>query len=71
MPDYEVDHIIGHDLINGVYKFHVRWKGYESNWDTWEPPEQFLPGINTLWRDYCKKHKLPIKVTDHSGNARR
>ncbi len=71
VPDYEVDHIIGHDLINGVYKFHVRWKGYESNWDTWEPPEQFLPGINTLWRDYCKKHKLPIKVTDHSGNARR
>ncbi|KAH8271133.1 hypothetical protein KR018_001281 [Drosophila ironensis] len=36
-PDeYEVEAIIGKTVTNGVTKFLVRWKGYDSSSDTWE-----------------------------------
>ena len=40
---YEVDRIIDHrfDEVRGEHQFLVRWKGYSSAHDTWEPPESF------------------------------
>ena len=34
-----IDHIVNHGELDGVLRFRVRWYGYSSKDDTWEPPE--------------------------------
>ena len=38
---YEVEAILGSRVVDGREMFHVRWKGFGSSDDTWEPIENF------------------------------
>jgi hypothetical protein len=38
---YEVEEILGSRWVDGREMFHVRWKGFGSADDTWEPIENF------------------------------
>ncbi|KAF9148477.1 hypothetical protein DFQ26_002334, partial [Actinomortierella ambigua] len=56
---FEVEHILEHEEIQpGVYKYHVKWKGYPSSSNTWEPIESFIETqcIADYWAD--KEHML-------------
>jgi hypothetical protein len=37
VPEYEVDHIVASRLVRGRTEYLVRWRGYGSFDDTWEP----------------------------------
>jgi hypothetical protein len=45
-PTFQVDCIIASRLnVRGHEEYRVRWKGFSEKDDTWEPPENFLPGV--------------------------
>ena len=44
LPDsYEVAAIVAHKWVEEEkqFRFRVRWRGFSSDHDTWEPPESF------------------------------
>ncbi|XP_041376692.1 chromodomain Y-like protein 2 [Gigantopelta aegis] len=53
---YEVQQILGKRDIKGYVEYFVRWKGFSSDWDTWEPAEN-LSNCKNLITEYDKKHK--------------
>lgn len=50
---YEVDYILTHKEVDGKALFKVRWKNYDSSYDTWEPAESFVDP--KLLSEYWKK----------------
>lgn len=37
--EYEVERILGTRVVDGVEEVYVKWKGYSSRHNTWEPKE--------------------------------
>jgi hypothetical protein len=35
--EYEVEQIVGHRVTRGILQFLIKWKGYASFENTWEP----------------------------------
>ncbi|THH18637.1 hypothetical protein EUX98_g8923 [Antrodiella citrinella] len=56
--EYEVESIKGHRLRRGKYQYLVKWKGYSSSEDTWEPIQHLLPNAATIVTAYQQKNKI-------------
>ena len=54
----------------GGLEFKVRWRGYGSSHDTWEPVSSLVPWINTSFMDYIRKHKTKLHVSDLAALTR-
>jgi IS30 family transposase len=55
---FEVEKIVGHkinDRAPGEYLYHVKWKGYPSEDNTWEPEDSFVE--RRCIRDYWQEHE--------------
>ncbi|XP_034664857.1 chromodomain-helicase-DNA-binding protein 1 [Drosophila subobscura] len=73
--EYEVEAIIGHKKVRGASFFLVRWKGYSSDADTWEPESEL--NCDDLIAAFRKKatssHGGPLKgkgKSNDNGNAK-
>ena len=62
-PEWEVERILRH-AIKGrgrrkVTYYLIRWKGYTSEYDTWEPASNLRnsPELLNEYRDYCQDHR--------------
>lgn len=53
---FEIDRILAHEVKAKKKLFKIRWKGYSSKWDTWEPEENILD--RSILNEYCEKHSL-------------
>ena len=51
-------------LAPGGVEFKVRRGGYELSHNTWEPLSSFVPGLNTPFMEYVRRHKTTIPVSD-------
>ena len=40
---FVVEDIVNHEKKKGVVRFEVKWVGYESTENTWEPVDNILP----------------------------
>ncbi|KAM3727343.1 M-phase phosphoprotein [Dirofilaria immitis] len=58
--EFEVDRILSVAVMNGKVKYQVRWKGYGSDEDSWEP-EQNLATARLILDDYIANHKDEVK----------
>ena len=53
---YEVEKIVGHSYIDGVKLYHIKWKGYPSSQNTYEPIEH-LSNVDYMVKEYNIKFK--------------
>lgn len=51
---YQVEKIVGQAMINGIIHYRVKWQGFSSAEDTWEPVEN-LEGCNDLLAEFLAK----------------
>ena len=56
--EYEVEAILGHKKYRGKYRYLVKWKGYSSAENSWEPEENLLPGAEEDLLAYKKAKRL-------------
>jgi len=55
--EWEVDSLVAHRPISGRYEYLVRWKGFTSDEDTWEP-EAHLRNCPDILSAYRAQHSL-------------
>uniref|UniRef100_A0A915A7K8 Chromo domain-containing protein n=2 Tax=Parascaris univalens TaxID=6257 RepID=A0A915A7K8_PARUN len=58
--EFEVERILDVKLKGGIIKFEVRWKGYGSEEDSWEPEEN-LETARLLLDDYIARNKEKVE----------
>lgn len=59
---YEVSHIVDEDFSNPKQRvFLVRWLGYTSDYDSWEPLENLKDGAIEVIREWDRKNKYEKK----------
>ncbi|KAI1706264.1 chromo (CHRromatin organization MOdifier) domain-containing protein [Ditylenchus destructor] len=54
---YEVDQILSMKTVRGKRKFLIKWKGFDSDHDSWEPEEN-LSGSRQLVAEYVKDNEI-------------
>ena len=68
--EYEVEAILGHRGRPGCHTFLIRWKGYSTAEDTWEP-EQNLGNAQSLITEYKIAQLLDFSEYNHHHKARK
>ncbi|CAG9529472.1 unnamed protein product [Cercopithifilaria johnstoni] len=58
--EFEVDHILNVAAVDGEVKYQIRWKGYGSDEDSWEP-EQNLETARLILDEYIANHQDEVK----------
>ena len=56
---FVVDRIVRHRRVDGRLEWLVKWQGYDSSFNSWEPAESFLGSVPEKWLRYNRSHKLP------------
>jgi hypothetical protein len=56
-PYYEVEAIVGKKIFRGKTQYHVKWKGYPSDQNTWEPIEN-LTNVMEMVENFEEMEKL-------------
>uniref|UniRef100_A0A0R3S0J4 Chromo domain-containing protein n=1 Tax=Elaeophora elaphi TaxID=1147741 RepID=A0A0R3S0J4_9BILA len=67
--EFEVDHILNVAAIDGEIKYQVRWKGYGSDEDSWEPEEN-LETARRILDEYIEKHQDEVKKAQDAIQSR-
>ena len=57
---YEPEKIVAQRLAKGVTQYQVKWVGYETKDNTWEPMEH-LAGCEDMIADYKEREKTRIQ----------
>ena len=60
--DFVIDKIIGHKMEKGEHLWKVRWRGYGSEEDTWEPASSFVGFIQQDWKRWNRENRIPISL---------
>jgi hypothetical protein len=73
--EWEVESIMGHkNKGRAVAQYLVRWKGYSSNFDSWEPVELLVnsqEAIDEYWQKTKGKRPLPPVEKPHTRSRGR
>lgn len=56
--EYEVEAIVGHRKKKDGIHYHIKWKGYSSGENTWEPEDSLIPHARDILNSYKKAKKL-------------
>ena len=56
--EYEVEAILAHKVIRGTRRYLIKWRGYASAENSWEPEQHLIPNAVDLLAAYKKAKKL-------------
>ena len=56
--EYEGEAIVGHKTTRGGIRYQIKWKGYSSAENTWEPESALIPNAKEILQQYKKAKKL-------------
>jgi hypothetical protein len=69
-PIYVVSHIVEEKWLNpNKREFKIRWLGYSSDDDTWEPMENLEDGASHVIREWDRRKKTLAKRKTKEGDA--
>jgi hypothetical protein len=57
VEEYEVEALLAHRKLGSRYQYLVKWKGYDSSYNTWEPERNLLNATDVL-EAYKRRRKL-------------
>ena len=60
--DFVIDKILAHKIEKGENLWKVRWRGYGSEEDSWEPAASFVGFIQQDWKRWNLENRIPIKL---------
>ena len=61
---YVVEQILGHRVRHGKLQWRVRWKGYDSSHDSWEPTSCFTGYVQAAWVKYNKDNNVVVPMKE-------
>ncbi|KAL1507093.1 hypothetical protein AB1Y20_007951 [Prymnesium parvum] len=67
---YEPEKVVAQRLAKGVSQFLVKWVGYESKDNTWEPIEN-LAGCEDIIADFKEREKTRVAQLEAAAEATR
>ncbi|KAI6227430.1 Chromo domain-containing protein [Aphelenchoides fujianensis] len=76
---HHVESIISHRKVRGVYKYRIRWVGFDASGDTWEPESHLLGEYSrNILEEYKQEHGIEgkrkstyeVKSEDESDDER-
>jgi hypothetical protein len=59
---YLVEKILAHRTRAGQKQWKVHWKGYDNDFDTWEPASSFIGHLQQDWLAYNKRHHIQVPL---------
>jgi hypothetical protein len=62
-PEYEVESILDHAVYRRQHKYLVKWKGYPTEENTWEPKSNLQNSLQLL-ADYYRAHPTKPSLLD-------
>lgn len=68
--EFEVDRILNVAAIDGEVKYQIRWKGYGSDEDSWEP-EWNLETARIILDEYIATHQEEVKKAQNSVSTQK
>lgn len=66
---YNIEKIIGHKMIKGMPHYRIKWEGYPSSANTWEPID-VLEKCQDLIEEYHRKEKCRQKARRRKRSRR-
>ena len=71
--EYEVEKIVAHKFSNRAIQYYVKWKGYSSDENTWEPQENLTNAqakIDEYW-ERTKQKETPSQKNSNSSQKQK
>jgi len=67
---YNIEEIIGHKMIKGVRYYRIKWEGYPSSENTWEPVD-VLGKCQDLVKEYHRNDECRRKAKRRTRSRKR
>eukprot|EP01132_Coremiostelium_polycephalum_P008572 gene8571-10545_t len=62
--EFIVESIVGKDVIDGLVHYLVKWKGYRSSENTWEPRKLLILDVPDIVKQFELKFEVSISIQD-------
>ncbi|KAJ3170833.1 Chromobox protein 1 [Geranomyces variabilis] len=71
-PEWEVEAIIGARKIKGVQQYHIKWKGFDEDDNTWEPETNIhCPDlVDAYWAEHAEKQSAKAAAKNSARGNR-
>ena len=66
---YEPEKVVAQRLAKGITQFHIKWKGYDTKDNTWEPIEN-LAGCEDMIAEFKEREKTRIAQVEAAAQAK-
>jgi Chromo (CHRromatin Organisation MOdifier) domain len=68
-PEYHLE-VLAHRLVGRNTEFLIKWKGYEQEYNSWEPPLAILENCETLVSEYRSQPETRLIGSAHVAELR-
>jgi transposase InsO family protein len=73
VPEYEVEKVLDHAVIGRQHKYLIKWLGYPTSENTWEPMSHLKNSLQLLWEFHLRnpEHPSPPNLSRQVGRRQK